>query len=112
MKAYCGFYFHLNMPCRMHAYKGTAVLCVHEIQIYDCFRRSLLRELLTHPMCVGEVWRRIGMEQSFRKIAHSLNASVGTAFVFKIFKDTGDVEPKHREYHDRESSSNYSCNRL
>ena len=45
------------------------------------------------------VWRRIGMEQSFREIARSLNVSVGTAFnVFKIFKDTGDVEPKHREY--------------
>ena len=45
------------------------------------------------------VWRRIGMEQSFREIARSLNVSVGTAFnVFKIFKETGDVEPKHREY--------------
>ena len=46
------------------------------------------------------VWRRIGIrEQSFREIARSLNVSLGTAFnVFKIFKDTGDVEPKHREY--------------
>ena len=45
------------------------------------------------------MWRRIGMEQSFRDIACSLNVSVGTAFnVFKIFKDTGDVESKHREY--------------
>ena len=44
------------------------------------------------------VWRRIGMEQSFCDIASSLNVSVGTAYVFKIFKETGDVEPKHREY--------------
>ena len=50
-------------------------------------------------LCWRMVWRRIGMEQSFRDIAHSLNVSIGTAFnVFKIFKDTGDVEPKHREY--------------
>jgi hypothetical protein len=36
----------------------------------------------------------------FSRIARSLNMSVGTAFtVFKIFKDTGDVEPKHMEYH-------------
>ena len=41
----------------------------------------------------------IGMEQSFCDFAHSLNVSVGTAFnVFKIFKDTGDVESKQREY--------------
>lgn len=45
------------------------------------------------------VWCHIGMEQSFHDIARSLNMSVGTAFnVFEIFKDTGDVEPKHREY--------------
>ena len=39
------------------------------------------------------------MEQSFRDIAHSLNISVGTAFnIFKIFEETGDVDPKKREY--------------
>ena len=39
------------------------------------------------------------MEQSFREIARSLNVSVGTVVnVFKIFKDTRDVEPKHKEY--------------
>ena len=45
------------------------------------------------------VWRRIGMEQSFREIARSLNISVGTAYnVMKIFEETGEVESKHREY--------------
>ena len=45
------------------------------------------------------VWRRIGLEQSFRDIAQSLNISVGTAFnIFKIFEETGDVDPKRREY--------------
>lgn len=39
------------------------------------------------------------MEQSFRDIARSLNISVGTAFnIFKIFKETGDVDPKKREF--------------
>ena len=45
------------------------------------------------------VWRRIGMEQSFRDIARSLNISVGTAFnIFKIFEETGNVDPKKREF--------------
>ena len=39
------------------------------------------------------------MEQSFRDIARSLNISVGTAFnILKIFEETGDVDPKKREY--------------
>lgn len=45
------------------------------------------------------VWRRIGMEQNFRDIARCLNVSVGTAYnTFKLFKETGNVDPKHREY--------------
>ena len=45
------------------------------------------------------VWRRIGMEQSYRDIAQSLNVSTGTAFnIVKIFEETGDVDFKHREY--------------
>ena len=42
------------------------------------------------------VWHRIGMEQSFRDMAHTLNISVGTAFnIFKIF-ETGNIDPKKR----------------
>ena len=45
------------------------------------------------------VWQRIGMEYSFRTIAQNLSISLGTAFnVFKVFEDTGDIEPKHRKY--------------
>ena len=45
------------------------------------------------------VWQRIGMEQDFRSIASNLNISVGTAFgIYKIFEDTGNVDPKVREY--------------
>ena len=39
------------------------------------------------------------MEQSFRDIASSLNVSVWTACnIFKLFEETGNVNPKHREY--------------
>ena len=39
------------------------------------------------------------MEQSFRDIARSLNVSVRTAYnIFKLFEETGNVDPKHREY--------------
>ena len=45
------------------------------------------------------VWRRIGMQQSYRDIAQSLNVSTGTVFnIVKIFEETGDVDFKHREY--------------
>ena len=37
------------------------------------------------------------MELSYRRIAHNLNVSVGTAYnTFKLFQDSGDVEAKKR----------------
>ena len=60
------------------------------------------------------LWRKIGMEQSFRDMARGLNISVGTAFnICKIFKETGDVDPKKRvfqEYCHRQDSYNDSSN--
>ena len=45
------------------------------------------------------VWQRIGMEQDFRSIASNLNVSVGTVYrIYKLFEETGNVDPKIREY--------------
>ena len=62
------------------------------------------------------VWCRIGMEQSFRDITHSLNISVGTAFnINKIFEETGYVDPKIRvfqEYCHQQDSYNDSSHKF
>ena len=39
------------------------------------------------------------MELSFRSIAENLNVSVGTVYgIYKLFEDTGNVDPKIRQY--------------
>ena len=45
------------------------------------------------------VRQRIGMELDFRSIADNLNVSVGTVHgIYKLFQETGGVDPKIREY--------------
>ena len=45
------------------------------------------------------VWQRIGMEQNFRTIASNLNVAVGMVYrIYKLFEETGNVDPKIREY--------------
>ena len=40
------------------------------------------------------VWQHIALELPFRNIAKNLSISVGTAYIFKRFRDTGEVDPK------------------
>ena len=55
--------------------------------------------LLTRLIYAGELCGAVLEWNSFRDIASSLNISVRTAFnVFKFFSETGDIDPKHREY--------------
>ena len=64
-----------------------------------CSLQSLVGVLLTRLIYAGELCGAVLEWNSFRDIASSLNVSVGTAFnVFKIFSETGDIDPKHREY--------------
>ena len=45
------------------------------------------------------VWQQIGMELDFRSKADNLNISVGTVHeIYKLFQETGGVDPKIREY--------------
>ena len=39
------------------------------------------------------------MEQDYRSIAGNLNVLVGTVYrIYKLFKETGNVDPKKREH--------------
>ena len=41
------------------------------------------------------VWQRIGINYSFRRIAHNLNVSLGTVYnIYRQFNLTGNVQPK------------------
>ena len=64
--------------------------------LFKMFRSAIptRRAPYSNDVCWRIVWQRIALGHGFEKIASNLNISVGTAYIFKLFEATGEVDHK------------------
>ena len=61
-------------------------------RFYACLQvRGTGKEGTFHRM----IWQKVVMSLTFREVAKNLNVALGTVYVFRQFKQTGAVDPRH-----------------
>ena len=53
------------------------------------------------------VWQRIALDYRYQKIASNLSISVGTAYIFKLFEATGEVDHKSQPKRERKLNNHH-----
>ena len=67
--------------------------CVHVRRFKSCLLNHVESEHIPLTL-VGVVWRRLGLDMTFREISTHLQISTSTAHrIYRKFEETGDVSP-------------------